>query len=163
LVLIAAALVGLLALSGSAMAGGSLSVEHTRVQSAADAASLAGTQLVALTIQTCDTIDMPALDAEIDRTINHYAEQNGISDTNDLAGAEVNDNVVAYYVDKDGTPLGQVGEMGALPLSTAGILAEVQDENEALFILLFGIDAVSSSAQAMSISEPKQGHRQRSR
>jgi hypothetical protein len=152
MIIIAAVFVGLLALSGLAIDGGNLFMQRRRAQNAADAATLAGTHLISLAIQTCATIDMPALDAKIARTINSYAEQNGIADTNGIAGDEVNGNVVAYYVDKDGTSLGQVGVIGAMPLGTSGIRVEVQDQHETFFMPVVGIDTIPSSAQAMSMT-----------
>jgi hypothetical protein len=152
MVIVAAVFVGLLALAGLAVDGGNAFVQRRHAQNAADAAALAGTHLISLAIQTCDPIDMPALDAKIDRTVNQYAEQNGISDTNDVAGDEVNDNVVAYYVDKDGASLGQVGEVGNLPVGTCGVRVEVQDEHETFFMPIVGIGEIPSSAQAMSMT-----------
>jgi hypothetical protein len=154
MVLIGLVFVGLLALSGLAIDGGYLFVQRRQAQNAADAAALAGTRLVAGAIQTCDTIDLAALDAEIDRTINRYAEQNEVSDTNGIAGDEVNDNVVGHYVGVDGASLGQVGEMGTLPIGTAGVRVEVVDAHETFFLPVLGIKEIPSSAPAMAFTGP---------
>jgi hypothetical protein len=143
---------GLLALAGLAIDGGNLFMQRRRAQNAADAASLAGTRLIALTIQTCDPIAMEALDNKIAREINRFAEQNGISDTNGVAGDEVNDNVVGYYVDPDEARLGVVGQTGEVPLSTSGVEVEVKDEHGTFFIMVVGIDKIPSSAQAMAMT-----------
>jgi len=152
LIIIAAVFVGLVALAGLAIDGGNLFVERRQAQNAADASALAGTRLVTQAIQTCAAIDMPAFDAEVDRTINRYAEQNGVTDTNGVAGDEVNDNVIGYYVDKDGTSLGQVGETGELPLGTAGVRVEVKDAHETFFLPVVGIKEIPSSAPAMALT-----------
>lgn len=152
IVIVALVFVGLVALAGLAIDGGNLFVQRRQAQNAADASALAGTRLIAQVIQTCDPIDMPAFDAEVDRTINRYAEQNGVRDTNGVAGDEVNDNVIAHYVDKDGTPLGQVGETGALPLGAAGVRAEIKDRDATFFLSVVGIQEIPSSAPAMALT-----------
>jgi len=152
LVIIALVFVGLVALAGLAVDGGNLFVQRRQAQNAADASALAGTRLVSQAIQTCDSIDMAAFDAEVDRTINHYAEQNGVSDTNGVAGDEVNDNVVAHYVDKDGNSLGQVGETGDLPVGTAGVRVQVVDAHETFFLPVIGIEEIPSSAPATAMT-----------
>ena len=98
MIIIALVFVGLVVLAGLAVDGGNLFVQRRQAQAAADASTLAGTRLISHAIQTCSPIDMPAFDARLHRTINDYAEQNGIGDTNGIAGDEVNDNVVGYYV-----------------------------------------------------------------
>jgi Flp pilus assembly protein TadG len=152
MVLIALVFVGLLALAGLAIDGGYLLVRRRQAQNAADASALAGTRLVAQAIQACSPIDMAAFDVEVDRTINSYAEQNDISDTNGVAGDEVNDNVVGTYVDKDGTSLGQVGETGTLPVGTAGVRVEVVDTHQTFFLPVIGVDEIPSSAPAMALT-----------
>jgi hypothetical protein len=152
LIIIAAVFVGLVALAGLAIDGGNLFVERRQAQNAADASAVAGTRLIAEAIQTCDAIDLAAFDLEVHRTINHYAEQNGVSDTNGVAGDEVNDNVIGYYVDEDGiTLLGQVGA-GTLPLGTAGVHVAVKDAHETFFLPVIGIKEIPSSAPAMALT-----------
>jgi hypothetical protein len=154
LVIVALVFVGLVALAGLAIDGGNLFVQRRQAQNASDAATLAGTRLVAKAIQTCDSVDTSAVDDEIDRTINDYAEKNGISDTNGVAGDEVNDNVIGYYVSNDGTDLGQVGEVGDLPLGTCGVRVAVSDRDKTFFMPLIGIKEIPSSAQAMALTGP---------
>jgi Flp pilus assembly protein TadG len=152
LIIVAVALVGLLALAGLAIDGGNLVVQRRRAPNAADAAALAGTRLIAAAMQTCGPIDQPALDAGIARTVNEYAEQNGVSDTNGVAGDEVNDNVAAWYVGPDENRLGQVGEVGALPQGASGVEVALQDRARTYFLLIVGIDTIPSSAQAMAMT-----------
>jgi hypothetical protein len=152
LVIVAVAMVGLLALAGLAIDGGNLVVQRRRAQNAADAAALAGTRLIAAAMQECDPIVMPALDAKIARTVNTYAEQNGVSDTNGVPGDEVNDNILAWYVDPDEVRLGQVGQMGELPIGAAGIEVELRDQDPTYFVVIVGIDTIPSSAQAMAMT-----------
>jgi hypothetical protein len=151
LIIVAVALVGLLALAGLAIDGGNLLMERRRAQNAADAAALAGTRLISLAMMTCDAIDYSGLDLEIARVVNEYAEGNGISDTNGVPGDEVNDNVVAYYVDISETRLATVGD-GEVPMRTSGVEVEVWDQHATYFLQVVGIDTIPSSAQAMAMA-----------
>jgi hypothetical protein len=152
LVIVAVAMVGLLALAGLAIDGGNLFMQRRQAQNAADAAALAGTRLIAAAMQTCDPIDMPALDVKIARTVNTYAEQNGLGDTNGMPGDEVNDNILAWYVDPDENRLGQVGQMGELPLGAAGVEVALHDQDPTYFLVIVGIDTIPSSARAMAMT-----------
>jgi hypothetical protein len=152
LVIVAAAMVGLLALAGLAIDGGNLVMERRRAQNAADAAALAGTRLLSLAMMTCDPIDMPELDLKIARAVNEYAETNGISDTNGSPGDEVNGNVVAYYVNPSETRLGTVGAMGTVPSGSSGVEVELQDRHRTYFLLVVGIRSIPSSAVAMAMT-----------
>jgi hypothetical protein len=152
LIIIAVALVGLLALAGLAIDGGNLFMERRRAQNAADAGALAGTRLISLAMMTCDPIDMSGLDAKIARVVNEYAEGNGISDTNGVPGDEVNDNIVAYYVNSSETRLGTVGAMGTVPMGTSGVEVELRDQHRTYFLLVVGIPTIPSSAQAMAMT-----------
>jgi hypothetical protein len=152
LVIVAVAMVGLLALAGLAIDGGNLVMRRRQAQNAADAAALAGARWIAAAMQECKLIDMPALDAEIIRTVNTYAEQNGVSDTNSVAGDEVNDNVLAWYVDPDENRLGQVGQTHELPIGAAGVEVALHDQDPTYFLVIVGIDTIPSSAQAMAMT-----------
>jgi Flp pilus assembly protein TadG len=152
LVIVAAAMVGLLALAGLAIDGGNLVMERRRAQNAADAGALAGTRLLSLAMMTCDPIDLPELDDEIARAVNEYAETNGISDTDGVPGNEVNDNVVAYYVDPSETRLGTVGAMGTVPMGSSGVEVELRDQHRTYFLPVVGIRNIPSSAEAMAMT-----------
>jgi len=151
LIIIAVALVGLLALAGLAIDGGNLFMKRRRAQNAADAGALAGTRLISLAMMTCDAIDTAGLDAKIARVVNEYAEENGISDTNAVLGDEVNDNIVAYYVNSSETRLATVGE-GTVPMSTSGVEVELQDQHRTYFLVVVGIRNIPSRAQAMAMA-----------
>jgi hypothetical protein len=151
LIIVAVALVGLLALAGLAIDGGNLFMKRRGAQNAADAAALAGTRLIGKAMMTCDAIDYGGLDAVIARAVNEYAEGNGISDTNGVPGDEVNDNVVAYYVDIGETRLATVGG-GTVPMGTSGVEVEVVDQHRTYFLVVVGIRNIPSSAQAMAMA-----------
>jgi hypothetical protein len=150
MIIIAVVMVGLIAVMGLAIDGGNLFVQRRNVQNAADSAALAGTRLLAMAINTCNA-DPVGADLVIAREVNKYAEQNGVNDTNGVASDEVNDNVSAWYVDKDSTVLGQVGG-GTIPTGSTGILANLQNDHQTYFLQVVGMgDAgVTGSAQAMT-------------
>lgn len=150
LIIIAAVIVGLISLMGLAIDGGNLFMQRRRAQSASDAASLAGTRLLAEAILTCNA-DPDGSDTVIAREVNRFAESNGVSDTNGVAGDESNGNVIANYVDSDGVVLGQVGG-GTLPAGSSGIQVDVKDDHKTYFISVVGIDTASVSAHAQAMT-----------
>ncbi|MBN1642893.1 MAG: hypothetical protein JXA09_16775 [Anaerolineae bacterium] len=151
LVIVGAALVGLLVLAGLAIDGGSLFMERRRAQNAADAGALAGARLIGMAMMTCDEIDYGDLDDDIARAVNERAEDNGIRDTNGAPGDQENDNVVAYYVNPGETRLALVGG-GEVPLGTSGVEVEVRDQHRTHFLVVIGIRHIPSSAEAMAMT-----------
>jgi Flp pilus assembly protein TadG len=154
LVIIAVVFVVLVIFAGLAIDGGNTFVQRRQAQNASDAAAMAGTRLIAAVIQSCDAFDsaaLAAIDAEIHRTINQYAEQNGISDTDGIAGNEVNDNVVAYYVDSSAAVISLVGT-GDLPTGTSGVRVAVQDTHDTFFLPIARIKEFGSAAPATALT-----------
>ncbi len=130
-------LVGLLAMLGLAIDGGTVFLERRRMQNAADAAALAGTRLLAEAI--CD--EPSADDATIAAEVGHYAEINGVP----------SGNVVADYVDFDESPLGPVGG-GIIITGSTGISVTVEISRSTHFVTLIGIDTAGASADALAMT-----------
>jgi len=135
------ALIGLLAVAGLAIDGGMVFLERRRMQNAADAASLAGTRLLAVAICDPSATD----DAAIAEEVRHYAEINGVEDPDN--------KVAAYYVDKDETMLGPVGG-GTIPTGATGVSATTGISRSTYFVSLIGIDQAEASAQALAMTGP---------
>jgi Flp pilus assembly protein TadG len=133
------AMIGLLAMTGLAIDGGTVYVERRRMQNAADSAALAGTRLLSSAI--CDSAS--ADDATIAAEVDKYAQQNGVP-----AG-----NVVADYVNADENVLGRVGS-GSIPNGATGISATVAISRSTYFVSLLGIDTSSASAPATAMTGP---------
>jgi Flp pilus assembly protein TadG len=147
LVVIVFALVGLLVVAGLAIDGGMVFLDRRRMQNAADAAALAGTRLLARAICEESASDDAAIAAEV----NHYAEKNGVPDTDAEAGASVTGNVVADYVDFHEVVLGRVGG-GAIPNGATGVSVTVGIRRPTYFVSLVGIDTAGASAAALAMT-----------
>jgi len=141
LILVVFALIGLLAIAGLAIDGGTVFLERRRMQNAADASALAGTRLLAGAICDPSTAD----DAAIYEEVKHYAEINGVEDPDN--------NLVAFYVDQDEAVLGPVGG-GAIPTGATGISATVEISRQTYFVSLVGIDESGASADALAMTGP---------
>lgn len=153
IVLIALATVGLLAFTALAIDGGN-AVNHRReMQNAADAGSLSGTR----TFREEYVIDCVCGDDTSDETpiliaANIWAEKNGVEDTNGTPSDEVNDNVVAYYIDENGDRVSEtpVGGHGGVPcgLDPIGVEVETVTEFSGFFSSLIGHDTLGAGAGA---------------
>jgi len=146
--LLAFVMVAMIALVGLAMDGGNMFLQRRQVQNAVDAAAVAGTQELARAI--CDA---GATDLSIAREINSYAESNGVDDTNNNAGDEINDNVSAVYVDADSQELGAVGA-GTIPVGTTGIKVSISAEKDTYFMRVVGVNNFSVGAGALAMTSP---------
>jgi len=140
LVLVSFGLIGLLVVAGLAVDGGMTYLERRRMQNAADAASLAGTRMLAGAICNKPDVDDAAILAEV----KHYAETNGVQNP---------EAVVADYVDADQTVKGHVGG-GSIPNSATGISATVGISRSTVFVSLLGIDTASAGASALAMTGP---------
>jgi len=147
LIVMVFAVIALLVMAGLAIDGGMAFLERRRMQNAADAAALAGTRLLAGAI--CD--ESAGDDAAIAAEVNHYAEKNGVPDTDTEAGGSVTGNVVADYVDFDEVVLGRVGG-GAIPNGATGVSVTVGISRPTYFVSLVGIDTAGASAAALAMT-----------
>ena len=148
LVVMVFAVIALLVALGLAIDGGMIILDRRRMQNASDAGALAGTRLLARAI--CgDGADDAAIAAEV----NHYAERNGVPDTDGESGNAVNGNVVADYVNFDEVVLGRVGA-GVIPNGTTGVSVTARINRPTYFVSLIGIDTAGASAAALAMTGP---------
>jgi Flp pilus assembly protein TadG len=139
IVLIAAVMVGLLALAGLAIDGGNAFLERRNTQNAADAAALAGTRQLARAI--CGE---GATDAEVAHAVNTYAEKNGVDDA---------ENVSASYVDVEENVLGAVGA-GTIPANATGVTVDLGKNVPTFFLKVVAISSFDVSARALAMTGP---------
>lgn len=156
LIIMVFAMVGLLAILGLAVDGGTVYVERRRMQNAADAAALAGTRQLAEIM--CDaSISATEGDQAIWAEVARYARNNGVSDPAN--------NVVAEYVKytNEGSvvsfaPRVLVGNAlsggGGVPSGASGISATTTISRSTYFVSLLGIDTSSASAPATAVTGP---------
>lgn len=142
-VLVALLMAGLLVGTGLAIDGGTTFIERRRMQNAADAAALAGAQQVA-SYRTGNEIH----DSDVAQAVNRLSEANGVKDTNDNLSDEINDNVVAVYVDEDNNVLGAVGD--GLPDEATGVMVDVKIQRSARLMQLVGMRAIPASAASLA-------------
>jgi hypothetical protein len=152
MIIIAVVVVGLIAVLGLAIDGGNLFLQRRNMQNAADAAALAGTRMLAEAINTCHA-DPVGADAVVASEVNKYAEENGVNDTNGIAGDPINANVVAHYVDRDGTALGLVGG-GHIPNGATGVEVNIANTHKTFFIGLVGMDQATVTSYARAMTGP---------
>jgi Flp pilus assembly protein TadG len=143
LVIVAAAMVGLLALTGLAVDGGNLFWQRRRAQNAADAGAMAGTRVLAMMIATCQDGDS-ADDAQIAQAVAELVAANEFS-------ASGGSTISAWYVNKDSQRLGTVSG-GAIPISSTGVEVQVDADVATYFLTVVGIDSnpVGATATAMT-------------
>jgi hypothetical protein len=140
LVLIAAVMVGLLAMAGLAIDGGNFFLQRRNTQNAVDAIALAGTRVLAKAI--CS--EPGVTDASVSEAVSRYAQLNGINDLNSLT---------VSYVNRDETVLGAVGD-GSVPLGATGVSVEAANPIPTYFLPVVGISEFTASASAMAMTGP---------
>jgi hypothetical protein len=145
LILMAFVFIGLLAMVGLAIDGGSVFLDRRRMQNAADAAALAGTRELAKAM--CDDEAAGTADAAVYAAVIDYARHNGV-DVDDPANS-----VEAQYVDFNQGVLGPVGG-GAVPNGAAGVLATAAISHPTYFVTLVGQHTAGSSADAVALTGP---------
>jgi Flp pilus assembly protein TadG len=140
LVLIAAVMVGLLALAGLAIDGGNLFLQRRNTQNAADAIALAGTRMLANAI--CS--EPGANDAAIAETVERFARLNDIEDVS---------SVTAAYVSMDEAVMGRVGA-GSIPVGATGVKVVIENPVSTYFLGVVDINTVHVSANALAMTAP---------
>lgn len=156
IVIVAGAIVVLLAFLGLAVDGGTVYANRRRTQNASDAASLAGTRLLAEAICGDPSID----DTAIAQAVNSYAEKNGVDDSNGVAGDEINSNVTAYYVHFANNDVIQydppelVGDGDGIPTGASGIQTTTAITRSTYFLGLVGQPSGTASSVATAITGP---------
>jgi hypothetical protein len=122
-VILALAMVGLLAFTALAIDGGNMYLQKRNAQNAADAGAISGTREVHRLLHTPYEEWPAAADRTMRIMINDFVQSNGVPDTNDNASDNINENIEAYYLDRDGHRLSenQVGTTGVVPEDSRGI------------------------------------------
>jgi hypothetical protein len=151
LVVVVFFLVGLLVMAGLAIDGGTMFLERRRMQNAADAASLAGTRMLAAYI--CDPAS--ASDQAIWDEVVRYAEENGVQDGQNAVTAEyiqfdADGNVISF------SPQVWVGPRDGLlvPTGASGVSAVTGITRTTSLMTLVGIAEANVSAYGLAITAP---------
>jgi hypothetical protein len=134
----------LLVIAGLAIDGGTVFMERRHAQNAADAAALAGTQMLAEAI--CG--EAGADDAAILAQVREFVAKNKVKDPESSVRADYVDGGTTVT-----TVLGPVGG-GTIPIGATGISATVGIERSAYFMSLVGIDTSAASAHALAMTGP---------
>jgi hypothetical protein len=143
IVLVALIFVGLLMAAGLAMDGGRLLLARREAQNAADAAALAGARELAS--QICGS-GSAAADQQVWDAVVAFSAQNGLSEE-DLEGLQ------AWYVDKNGNQLGEVGS-GSIPNGATGVEVSLATGRRTLFVHLLGPEEMEAPAEALAMAGP---------
>jgi hypothetical protein len=143
IVLVAAVMMGLLALAGLAIDGGNAFLQRRRLQNAADASALSGTRVLAHLISTCEDGDSGD-DAQVVQTVNEFSASNGFPASGDTT-------INAWYVNADGERRGQVGA-GAIPESATGVEVQIKATISSYFLQVVGIRTSTLGAEATAMT-----------
>ncbi len=155
LVIFVFAIVGLLAMVGLAVDGGTVFLERRRMQNAADAAALAGTRELAELM--CDeSVSAEHGDQRILAEVRNYAQKNGVADPASNAVAEYmrfdGDDVVPF---SPGVLVGNSLSGGqGIPDGAAGISATMKIERSTHLVRLIGIPTAGATAPAIAVTGP---------
>jgi len=159
-VLLALALVGLIAFAALAIDGGNAYLMRRNSQNASDAAAFAGSREVYLIRHKSWDVDCVEVENEtvgtcLLRVINDAAERNGVPDTHGVPGDELNDNVVAYFVDSAGERAAQitVHEPVDMPTSTVsmGVLVENTIQFDTFIAGLIGRSEMAATTRSATL------------
>jgi hypothetical protein len=145
IVIMAFAIIALAALVGLAIDGGNLYTLRRRVQIGADSTAMAGTQMLADLISQCATPSV-AQDTAIRNQILEYARHNGVDEFSATG------DVVAWYINKDGTDLGFVGAGVPIPTGATGIRTRLVTTDTTTFMRLFNIPHISAPGEATAVA-----------
>ncbi len=151
------AIVGLLAMVGLAVDGGTILLERRRMQNAADASARAGTRQLA-EIMCDDSTTAAEADAAIWNEVVNYARSNGVPDPDDNVAAEY----VRFDEDDSGVmpfspsvPVGNSLSGGdGVPDGAAGVAATTEIERSTHILTLIGIHSAGTSAPAVAVTGP---------
>lgn len=146
IVLLALGAVALIAMVGLAFDGANAFAQRRRMQNAADAASLAGSQVLALATDTSYSTEQKILTA-----INTYAANNGAPNS-----------VTGYFLDSSGAQTGIfIGGNGAVPSNATGVRVTAQVNFPTFFLGVinerFGTVGSVSAAQTGVAGAPTVG------
>jgi hypothetical protein len=143
IILIAAVLLGLLAVTGLAIDGGNLFLQRRRAQNAADAGVMAGTRVLAQLIVTCQSGDS-ANDTQVAQAVSTFVANNGFSASD---GSEIS----AWYVNAETERLGPVGG-GGIPQSATGVEVQLDARTANHFLPVVGIRSSPLNARATALT-----------
>lgn len=152
MVLVALAAVALVAFVALAVDGGNAYALRRQAQNAADGAAIAGTWTL---------VDISGFDAiaQILRSINAYAQANGIRDTDGDPGNTANGNVQAWFVDRWGNRVSETEMHGmtTIPANAKGVEVETTITSTTFFARAIGIREVGAKATATAVFVPAGG------
>jgi hypothetical protein len=143
IVIVAIVMITMLSLAGLAIDGGNIFLHRRRVQNAADAGAMASTRELAWIIVQCASGNADA-DSQVFQTLTDYLGTNGYSEERD-------DEIVAYYVDKDENRLGQVGA-GSIPNSATGVEVLIEATLDTYFLQVVGVNSSRYAADATAMT-----------
>ncbi len=146
IVLVALAMVGIIAVLGLVFDATNVFAQRRKMQNAADAASIAGAQVLALASDNSYATEQKILTA-----INTYAANNGAPTT-----------VTGYFVDSSGNQTGIfIGGNGNVPPSASGVRASTQIAFPTFFLGVIsqasGIAGATATAQTGAAGAPTTG------
>jgi hypothetical protein len=143
-------MVVLLGFTALAVDGGNLYNQRRIAQNAADAAVLTGALFLAE--RTPQSAESGLLTAMI-----KVAENNGVPDSDGVAGNAINTNLTAYYVDAKGDRLpdpNQVGSAGLLPSAARGVEVITHINFNAFLAGFVGRPSLDAQSGAVAVYQP---------
>ncbi|MBI4788161.1 MAG: hypothetical protein HY782_14110 [Chloroflexi bacterium] len=147
-VIVALSIIGLLAMAGLVFDGGNAYVQRRRMQNAADGASLAGTNILAVV-----TNSSAVTECAIRVAVERYAKSNGVPGPNpDPSCNSLNSNIKAYFVNSSGTQVGvEIGLNSGVPSGARGVRVVPQTTFSTFFLGILNQTLGAANAQAAAI------------
>jgi hypothetical protein len=134
----------LVAVVGLAIDGGQLYNSRRIAQKAADASALAGTRTLGGIIKACTSVGT-AQDSAVTQSILDFARSNGVVPNSPTGRVE------AWYVNKDGTVLGNVGT-GTIPHGATGVQVSIVITGPATFTRIIGQQDLVVTGQSTAMT-----------
>ena len=145
IVLVALAMVAMLGMLALAVDGGVAYAMRRQMQNASDSASLGGAQVLLNRLGDLSA----ATEQAVLLAVHANAEQNGVADSNAIPGDGINDNIQAFFVNQNDTPLGgPLGSNGFVPAAARGVQVGASGSFVSFFAGLAGHDSLGVGATA---------------
>ncbi len=144
IVLVAFAIIALAAVIGLALDGGRMYQMRRQVQNAADAMALAGARVLAS--QGCTAGS--ALETNVCQQIVAFGQENGVTHNN------ITGRIQAWYVNRDGTRIGDACVGLGVPTGTTGVEVTAQITETTTFMRVVGQDNIAPAGNAMAMFGP---------